>query len=363
MGAQLCLAVAVGLAGVVEPALSQRISTTAEACSVCTIELQRVTVLGRAGAKDTPVRPVAVVQDSSGRFYVLDRVYPQERILLFEADGAFRGSIVPPNDVTNFGTIAVTANGAVYGFGRELRVFGPDHTNLQRSLTIADGIVPFSAVVLGDGRMIIQGMIRTADRVGYPIHVLNRDGRVLQSLGASGNAAYVAGGIADVRRIALSADGNAVWSAVVNAYRFEKWRLDGTRTAVIAPSASWFRPWSGGETSVTGQPNPRVNALREDAAGRLWVISFVANASWRPTVERSTVVDKPALTAAEIVQRFDTMVEVFDISSGARLGSVRLSGVYDSFVGQDLVSQVVPQGSESRVALWRVRLTAKSVNK
>jgi hypothetical protein len=135
-----------------------------------------------------------------------------------------------------------------------------------------------------------------------------------------------------LRTHALSGD-SAVWSARTNRYAFELVGLDGSVLASFERVAPWFPEGTyepGGP--FLHEPHPQIRALREDAAGRLWVLIWTASRDWQPV----DMGDRPRRTGdLNPSDFFDTVLEVLDAHAGQVLVRERLNGAHRFVEGHD----------------------------
>jgi hypothetical protein len=162
--------------------------------------------------------------------------------------------------------------------------------------------------------LILNAILPTADRAGYPLHALRRDGR-LDSFGAEipeyrGDLAYL-----NVRRLAPG-EGSTVWAAAVHEYRIELWNDEGTKVREFRRDVEWFRPWDGPARGSPGDvpPNPETHAVWLDG-DFLWVMIRVPQQNWRPLPGGRRTAEGGArfVDGQERDLVWDTMIEIIDL--------------------------------------------------
>ena len=153
-------------------------------------------------------------------------------------------------------------------------MFGPD-----RALA---GTLPNPAFVMPDGSFLVAGQIRTSESIGYRMHVVDREGRVVRSFGTDEPQYRPDLNHILTRKVALGRDGT-VWAMAPARYILERWdpstgeQLQSTRI----PS-DWFRESTEPYTDETVRPLPLVEGLWEDEDGLVWIIVRDADADWAP---------------------------------------------------------------------------------
>ena len=91
-----------------------------------------------------------------------------------------------------------------------------------------------------------------------------------------------------------------------------------------------------------------------DAAGLLWTVSIVPDLRWRP-VPRSG--EQRLESLADLENRFDTMIEVIDLSRAEVVASQRLPGiVVGAFGSNHLALTVEDSNGDVLVTIWRASL-------
>lgn len=127
-------------------------------------------------------------------------------------------------------------------------------------------------------------------------------------------------------------------------------KVDGFPSRLTAPS-----PTRRSRSLLHDPPEPRLQAVRQDREGRLWVMVQVAGKEWRKGViagasgHDGRVVDWNAY--------YDTVIEVIDPDTGRLLQTTRLPLAFNAFVDDDLISTVVlDEAAVPHLTIWRLRL-------
>jgi hypothetical protein len=141
-----------------------------------------------------------------------------------------------------------------------------------------------SALFVGTSILVNTG-IHTADRVGLPFHVLERDGSLARSFGSVTNGVYRADlqDIIDRRQLAQSAE-NSFWAARLNQYVIERWTIDGRLMETLHWEPPWFQVWWRPQGDAETPPVATVIDL-EQVGDTLWVLAAVPGDRWRSAVE------------------------------------------------------------------------------
>ncbi|MGH8437331.1 MAG: hypothetical protein ACRERX_23370 [Pseudomonas sp.] len=173
------------------------------------------------------------------------------------------------------------------------------------------------------GQVVINADIRTRALAGWPIHILNADGTVAQSFGATQPELDPTNRYKTWRTLAIGRTGD-IWAARVNEYVIERWTTDGRLLTVVRRNAAWFKPWTNyeGPESVVRPPD-YLRAIWEDSAGLLWVAISVPDAQWKRTNFKAREGDMIPMPRADNDSYYDTIVEVLDVSSGELIATQR----------------------------------------
>jgi len=210
----------------------------------------------------------------------------------------------------------------------DITVFAPTGKRLHTS--------PFafpvrrSGVVLGEDRLVLNLLIRDRDRVGYPLHLVTKDGRIIESFGANPPDYVLNAPPTWMRVFSLAVDENAVWVAHQHEYTVEKWRLDEKGIeleSILSRAPIWF-PKSNGLVPVTLDEEPQVMLLdvSQDTTGLHWVLSLVPGHEWRSGLCSVPHVDsgREYVTPCRPQLVFDSILEVIDPSSARVVTATRV---------------------------------------
>ena len=149
-------------------------------------------------------------------------------------------------------------------------------------------------------------------------------GNYLQSFGAE-QPVFLPGDVEGVVRTLAPARGGGVWSVpALRSYQLERWSADGRLERRLVRSPAWFPAVTTQELSLDRTPAPYVTSLAEDGAGRLWVLSLLADRRWKSAL-RQVGTGETRRWEIDDQDRFrDTMLEVVDPVAGRVVTRVRL---------------------------------------
>lgn len=326
---------------------------TREACASCTLLLDTLAVVGRNDPFGD-VRHVDVAIRNSRGEIIVGHV-GSGTLSVYSAAGTFSRTVgrrgQGPGEFQSILALKLGRNDTLHVFdagnGRR-SVYTPDF-RLVRTTRLPNSFVRNQVVLLGGDRVVVNATIRTQERVGLPLHLVDADLGIVRSFGSPERTAIVRrSSTADSRVLVPSASG-ALWSAELPRYRIERWSESGRLELLLEKQTDWPASAPPDGSPDEFKPRPEVRALWDDGVGRLWVFVLVADANWRGGLEPLT---RDGVTIGFQVgdpgRLFDTIVDVIDTSTGQLVASRRLDS-YVSWVGEDgeiVVGGREPDGTE-----------------
>lgn len=330
------------------------------ASAKCEIALVKVTSLSEKGHPGTIPGPSPyVVQDREGRFYLATA---RGQVAVFDNAGRIASVVGKPGEFGRVASVFSGPRGSVlaYNFiGRELREIGP--AKRQRAESVQPVRVDYPpALVRDDGTIVVTQQIRTSELMGYPLHLLAGDGRVIRSFGAD-----VPEYRADLRllmdRVVAPGSGGSMWAAPRGRYILERWNLtNGSLITRLAVSSSWFIESAAYPRDGQTRPTPVIQALweRDD---QIWVLIRDADAVWKPSAENT---ERP--WELKLVNgMYDWVLEVVDGRNGTVLATKRFDGaLYGRAPQPYVVSHATVRSNEpNALDVWKPELRRKENDK
>lgn len=197
------------------------------------------------------------------------------------------------------------------------------------------GLVP-----IGGALAFYEGDIRTADQVGYPLHLVNMEkGELVTSFGSL-TGEFDPGRERNLMLNIARGPDDTVWAARVYAYWIERWQADNRILLSMRRDLPWFPDALVDRTDLhrvpmrEREPEPALVGLAADDS-LLWVMIQRSDEKWQDASEY------------EDRARLDTFVEVLDWKRGRVIASQRFDAVYYPFIGPGLAGQmlITPEGS------------------
>lgn len=330
-------------------------------CARCLIELEHVATVGDDDGLGM-LGSVVIARDSRGRFYIFD-YSDRGPIKLYAPDGTFvrviGGEGRGPGEYLIVPAIVVGAGDTVHVFDSgNLR-----HTVLSPSLAVVRthlidvNIFPFQCVQLPGGDFVLNGIRRTAESLGYPLHRFTHDGGFVGSFGTDDTFVTPQTEYQKARRTIAAAEGGGVWAAHPTEYRLEHWDDQGQLVTQLVRNADWFPPHDNyGVLSPDRPPEPRIVAVRV-IDGNVWVVIHVGSAEWRRWIRRRRGRDGVYWEAEAYERVYDTVIEVIDPTRGSLIASTRFEHLPLGFLdAAHVYSARGATGDVKRYDVWRVRL-------
>ncbi len=248
-------------------------------------------------------------------------------------------------------TVGPDDTGHVFGDGRHAWV-GPDGT-FARSSRLAGSVL--RALALPEGSVVVNGWVSARGAAGFPLHVLDRSGRVVTSFGApAGPLDY--GDFSGVRGLGPGPDKDSFWAARFDRYELTLWTVDGTLRKRVVRDVGWLRPWVRYKSAFRERPQPQLMGVYQDADGLLWTLSLVPDPDFRPITPD---VWNPNMVRRKEDPWYDTIIEVLDADAGRLLAAARYDGMMHGFLptGHVVSYAASPLGAQI-LELRRTRLVS-----
>ena len=287
------------------------------ACPRCSIEVQHTVSLD---TKNDSVlldgAPVVVRADGRGRYWVIAPGLPP---MVFDPAGRFLRSIGAigsgPQEFLMPGDIIPLAGDSVLvldGGTQRASVVGPSFS-FSRTIHLTETLPPATSLAWPH-RVVMAGMITSADGIGWPLHFVDFSGLTAQVVRSFGSATgeLRPGEEFQLRQQTALSRRQGFWAAPESQYRLTLWSQEGEAVQSFVRTPPWFSGKSSfGLGTPRSPPPPAIVGFTEDRGGLLWVFVRVPAPTWRDAW--------PEISGPEIPTKlirydrlFKTMVEVID---------------------------------------------------
>jgi len=183
-----------------------------------------------------------------------------------------------------------------------------------------------------DGTMIVSSPRPTMDAIVQPLHLISKEGTILQSFGSNQPMVYTNRATSLLsRRVALSGPEH-LWVAHSREYTIERWSVEGELIESFSPELEWFPPEAGQRgfprAPYDDPPSNKITGVWEDEEGRLWVVVCVPTRDWRKQFQ--PVDDPTARRPYELIgfdeELWDSRLQVWQPSGWRLLADTVVTG-------------------------------------
>ena len=320
----------------------------AATCQHCSISFRHIATLGRM-EDEVSIMPFSqLAMDSRGRFLVAP-IGVNGEVAVFAPGGAFRGTIgrsgQGPGELARIRYLAVTPGDSLLVLdAMMLTLFTPDG-DYVRSRRLPNGVQGFRFISLGDGRVLFNNYRQSRPAFGLLDETyaeVRFFGRTIATLDLD-SLQYV---------LALGGDGDVIVAQQNYGYVIEVWDTTGTFKSRLVRKVEWFPSWTREPISrerpgpvVPQEPKPRITGLHFDETGKLWVCATVADPDWKDARED------------DYARRFDTIIDVIDLSSRTLYTTQRFDGVISGVLPNGLLYELQQEESGLlRFTVWKPEL-------
>ena len=239
-----------------------------ERCSGCRLTKRVVASLGRPGDSVLVMPNSRVVRLGANRYLAAPVSVPGQ-LAIFKSDGTLERVVGRegggPLEYSRYlGPIIESTPGtAIVVDRRNARLMLVDSLGKARPYGRTAAPV-YGGAALPDGRLVVSAEFRTATQFGFPLHVIDRGGRIVRSFGASTRTV-------DPRdppaiRVLASSRRAGVWFSPNDRYELSFADSAGRITTVLT------RPFASRPPGPSGMLTFSVASIHEDNSGRMWVV-------------------------------------------------------------------------------------------
>jgi len=328
------------------------------ACAACRLEVVRTGTLAALKNEGTlPGRPYpsTLARASTGRWYVGFPEVGEEPIQVFGPDRRFSGNLGAigkgPAEYQDVGSIRILPGDSILVYDKSSRL---------ATVYTADGRAARTQRIPGDvwdllplagGVVVVSATIATPDRVGLPLHLVDKNGTLTTSFGASPSVYMASRARGGYRWLSPSRDGGFWATAWTNQYLIQRYSADGKLLLEFKSDRSWFPSdpnyWF---PTIDRAPAPEMWAVHETADSLLWVIGRVADQNWRRGLRAPVGAEQNRVFPwGRYSDLFDGVVEVIDLRTRQVVVRQRFDQVFMGFTSPGVVVGV---GEGSGGDLW-----------
>jgi hypothetical protein len=250
-------------------------------------------------------------------------------LLVFDSIGDFVRVIGRPGDgpgeFRRAASIVFGREDSLYVFDNgqgRLTVYDPE-LQLARTTPVVPTPSP-RIIALDDGRFVTALTVRTPERVGYPLHLVDPDGAIMKSFGSL-TREYGPGIQQSMGRALAVGAGGVIWAAHGFRYEIAAWDTTNAVRTRIDREPDWFPPRVDrtGPSVGAPEPEPVLQAIHEADDGTLYVSVLVGDEDWQDALRE---VRPGSYRLESQFDYYDSMIEVID-RSGRPLARTRVEGL------------------------------------
>lgn len=336
-----------------------RVVPNAATCDHCRVRATKQVEVGGGGAAYVDI--TARIAITPSEIVVANHSTPYE-LKVFTHDGAYLRTVGRygggPTDFRQISDLRYSSSDG--------RLYVLDAGN-SRIAVLSNALQPVNTIQL-PGRPIERGLllltdaflinaiVATPERIGYPLHIVDSAGSIIKSFGGADTAVfrpYQAN--RQIRRLAATNGG--FWIAHYIAYHIERYDLTGERTASISRRPTWFPDSGAAQPNVQlGSPVSNIVDIQEDPSGRLWIISRVPDPNWRSAISTSVGPHGPSYSIDSYTDYFDTIIDVIDPIDAKLIATARWAGYAVRFIDTLTVAVYDDSSTEPHVSVWVLSL-------
>lgn len=278
---------------------------------------------------------------------------------MFSPSGAFLRTISRrgegPGEFSFVARMLLTGSDTLHVFdlvSHRWTVLSPTQQVLRTA--IYPGRFNHEAVILSNGRAVLNLFLATPAAAGLPLHVIAPNGNADRSFGAENQQPIRYDLPSGWARVLTRASDSTVWASKINEYRIALWHVSGRKLLEVVRQPQPFMPWL--ERSLPSEsepPQPLIRAIHQDPEGRLWVLYHVPNQHWRDALEEVRTPEGPVRLGSKS-GLYDTMIEVIDPTRRIVLASQRVSAALEGFAADGLAYSFDEVLLQAKV--WQLRL-------
>lgn len=293
--------------------------------------------------------------DTLGRYWVAQSGGPK----LYDRTGAFIAQVGRSGE----GPLEFKGPGPLYmDADSRVHIFDPENAResvvdlqgrLLREFKLPGWVFEAEPLPTGADWKITNMRMDTPDLLAVPMHVVHADS-VVSSMGLNESGMLAA---TTLRQFAVDSTG-LVFSGKQLEYAIDIWHPDGRRITGIRHRGLWDPPPNGKPRPLSRGtlPQGRLQAIRMDGNGRLWVASWVPRADWEKyagevELPNGAVMLRPGPNET----RYRMALDVIDLDAGRIVARGQFDQLFTRFFDdRTAFGDVVTEEGAPRLVVWRI---------
>lgn len=304
-------------------------------CGRCRVGIRLEATLRPPPSEGTlPSRPYpnSISRDSRGRYYIGFPESPGEPVWIFDRTGRFTGKLgrpgEGPGEFRGVRALRVTPGDTLRVYDARLgrvTVYDPG-LRVVRSEPVPT--LMWDILWMAPGGEVVSADIRSASKIGLPLHQVDGQGRITRSFGAA-DAAYSPGKTRQLFRW-LAPSPTGFWAtSYTNAYVLQHFDASGTEVATLERDADWFPRMSEyWFPTATRAPAPELWGANQSGDSLLWVLARVGDPTWWKGLSRPTRMEGQEVYSWNRYDRvFDSVIEAISLADHRVVAHSRFDSV------------------------------------
>jgi hypothetical protein len=347
-------------------AQTHQVVTGSASCRNCVIELRRERTLGgdRGPAALGEIADVVVLANGS---YAITHGGEPESVSIFSEAGRFVRSVGRagrgPGEFRYALYVRPRGDGLLVIDPAARRAVVFDARFAPRSTIALTGEVLGAPILLDNGHIAVNALVRTQDRIGLLVHMVDTAGGIVRSIAPHpGGFRFDLPGETYFRSLAPTTRGS-FWVAGRTRYQLDEYSAAGDLLRTFERAVDWFPAHTAGDARLDPKrpKQPRLIGIREDERGRIWTVTRTASVNWSRVLKPRQGVVSPmeqSYSFESLDQLYDTVVEVIDGRTGQLLASRTFDAALGHFIGgSKVVSYGENANGDALVHVWSLQLT------
>lgn len=316
-------------------------------CEKCEISIDLVATLELPAEDPTHERwrsrQILGERTHDGGFVVANQAYQAGKVFFFDRVGRLVHSVgFEPGPPTGINWLVEFPDGSMClldPWRSQLVVISP--TGVTKDRSEMELAFPVHGEMIDGFRMVLSSPIRTPEKVGLPLHLVDRRGGPSFSFGSDSPEVRF-GEESSLYRVVGRSIRGGIWSARVNRYVIEEWGLDGRFRQRVIRESEWFEAWQGPNTGRAAW----LRDVREDDDGLLWTLTSIPN--------REPEIDWPQTPNRGADQTWDSVIEIIDPINQKVLAKIIHPQLFLSFDGDHLFTVRFEPEDYPVIEVWRL---------
>jgi len=160
---------------------------------------------------------------------------------------------------------------------------------------------------------------------------------------------------------ALARTDNGFWAALPTEYRIARYADSGAYQTSVVREVGWFPAHVYARMQPGTPPTPRFEDVREDAAGRLWTLVWIADPDWNDPANFRKARVEGQMFVGRLEDYYDSVIEVLHAGTGRLIAQGRFDDLITGFVGDGMVVSLTHDVSgRTVIRVVRVRVVESS---